>query len=77
MTQARPYSPLFKFACKTLKYYLLIVFGFTVACLISSLLGAVQTVLLILPIAGAIFWRVAGLMVCLFAVTVVVESLRS
>ncbi|MDX2213598.1 MAG: hypothetical protein SFY66_09935 [Oculatellaceae cyanobacterium bins.114] len=76
MTQVKPPSPLFNFTCKVLKYYLLIVFGFTVACLISGLMGAEEVVLPLLPIAGIVFLRIAGLLLCLLLITIVFESLR-
>ncbi|MBD2465337.1 hypothetical protein H6G89_30460 [Oscillatoria sp. FACHB-1407] len=77
MTQVRPPSPLFRFTCKILKYYLLIVFGFTIACLISSLMGAEAVAIALLPVAGQVFLRIAGLLICLLFITVVFESLRS
>jgi hypothetical protein len=76
MNRSSNYSPFFKFACKVLKYYLLSVVGFTIACLTAAMLGALEEVLTLLP--DAVLWllRLAMMSLCLMVAAVIAESLR-
>ena len=76
MNRSSNYSPFFRFACKVLKYYLLCVVGFTIACLIAAMLGALEEVLTLLP--GAVLWllKLAMMSFCLMVAAVIAESLR-
>lgn len=58
-----------------LKYFLLSVASGTVACLVASVLGMGFLVEAIAVIVPALLWRGMALMLCLGAMTVIVESL--
>ncbi|MBE9107895.1 hypothetical protein IQ273_00450 [Nodosilinea sp. LEGE 07298] len=58
-----------------LKYFLLSVASGTVTCLVASVLGVGFLVEAIAAIVPALLWRGVALMLCLGAMTVIVESL--
>ncbi|MGF1518954.1 MAG: hypothetical protein ACFCVB_14300 [Nodosilinea sp.] len=58
-----------------LKYFLLSIASGTVACLVASVLGVGFLVEAIAAIVPALLWRGVALMLCLGAMTVMVESL--
>ncbi|MDZ8053611.1 MAG: hypothetical protein RMX68_007525 [Aulosira sp. ZfuVER01] len=70
------YSFLFKLTAKFLKYFLLAIFGFAIACIISMGFGSVNIVAVLLPFAGNWFCRLGIILLCLMTTTIILESLR-
>ncbi|HEY9753025.1 MAG TPA: hypothetical protein V6C46_08735 [Coleofasciculaceae cyanobacterium] len=70
------HGPLFRFSVQLFKYYLLFLFSFTVACLVSWIFGAIQLVNLLTAAVGEWLIRVALLLVCMMGISIVVESLN-
>ncbi len=70
------YSPLFKLTVKFFKYFLLAVFGFAIACLVSVSFGGSSIVTIMLPFVGTWLGKLAILLLCLMIVTAFLESLR-
>lgn len=70
------YSPLFRLAFKLLKYFLLLMFGFAIAYVISIIFGVsyIDSMLLAIVVNG--FLRVGIVLLCLIAVVMILESLR-
>lgn len=66
----------FRVVVKLVKYYLLSLFGFVVACLIAQIFDFYPMLAPSLPILGEWFLRLAALAVCLLFVAIVIESLR-
>ncbi|MBW4606943.1 MAG: hypothetical protein KME22_06875 [Hassallia sp. WJT32-NPBG1] len=68
---------LFKWACKGLKYFLLTLLGFAIACILSAVFGAfpIMNMLLSLSVWGW-FFRIAVIILCLFAIAMIIESWR-
>lgn len=75
--QSDRYSWWVRLASQALKYFLLTLFGFTLVCLLSMLLGAMNLATLLLAIMGQWLLRIAALIACLMALAIVVESLRN
>ena len=71
------YSPFFRFVCRALKYYLLSLAGFTLACLLAGALGAFDVILAMLPDVLPWLLRLASLNGCLLVAAVILESLRN
>jgi hypothetical protein len=71
------YSPLFRLASKFLKYFLLLVFGFAIAYMMSMCLGVLPLATSLLPLVVGLFARAGVLLMCLFALVVILESLHS
>lgn len=71
-----PYSPLFRLAFKLLKYFLLVMFGFAIAYVMSMIFGMLPIAAMILPIVVNGFLRVGIVLLCLIALVMVIESLR-
>ena len=70
-------SWIFHFTFKLTRYLLLGLFGFALVCLISPVFGGGFTLLEVL--ANVLFqwaWRVLLILLCLVAISVMVESLR-
>lgn len=70
------YGLLFRFACRCLKYYLLFLVGFSLACVLAGSLGAEAIVILLFHAARPIVPRVTVLIACFFALSIILESLR-
>lgn len=70
------YSPLFRLAFKLLKYFLLVMFGFAIAYVISMIFGMLPIAAMILPIVVNGFLRVGIVLLCLIALVMIIESLR-
>ncbi|MDZ7969135.1 MAG: hypothetical protein RM368_29995 [Nostoc sp. DedSLP03] len=70
------YSRLFKLTAKFLKYFLLAIFAFAIACILSMSFGAVNIVTVLLPFAGNWFYKLGIILLCLMTTTVILESLR-
>lgn len=67
---------MFKFVTKAIKYYLLFVFGFTVACWLAGITGMLPFINPFMPIFGEWLFRMLALILCLMATAAVVESVR-
>lgn len=70
------YRLLFRFAAKTLKYYVLSIFGFMLACLLSVLLGMSDIAVKLVELLGGWFWHLGVFIFCLITIAIVVESLQ-
>ncbi|KAB8332779.1 hypothetical protein SD80_018880 [Scytonema tolypothrichoides VB-61278] len=70
------YSPLFRLAFKLLKYFLLVMFGFAIAYVMSMIFGMLPIAAMVLPIVVNWFLRVGIVLLCLIALVMVIESLR-
>lgn len=68
---------LLRWAGQLLKYFVLILFGFGVACILPILLGAPDLSHLLFSLFGCWLWRLAVLLFVFLATTVVIESVRS
>lgn len=67
----------FKWTCKGLKFFLLILLGFAIACVISQVFGASTIVQMILaPSVWEWIGRIAVFIFCSFAVAIIYESFR-
>ncbi|QZZ18562.1 hypothetical protein J5X98_13755 [Leptothermofonsia sichuanensis E412] len=67
---------MFKFVTKAIKYYLLGVFGFTVACWLAGIVGIMPWINPLMPMFGEWIFRLLALILCLMATAAVVESVR-
>jgi membrane protein YqaA with SNARE-associated domain len=70
------HSPFFRLASRLLKYFLLAVFGFVLACILPGTFGAVPIALLIWQFMGPWLLRLAVVVGCVITVAVIIESLR-
>lgn len=70
------YSRLFKLTVKFLKYFLLAIFGFAIAYILSMSFGALNIVAVLLPFAGNWFGKLGIILLCLITTTIILESLR-
>jgi hypothetical protein len=70
------YSPLFKLACRLLKYFLLGLFSFTLVCLLSTVFGAFQTVSMLILALWQWIVRIGLLVLGVLAAAIVCESVR-
>lgn len=67
---------LFQLSCKSLKYFLLTLLGFAIACIISKAIGASLIVSMLLSsTVWEWFLRIAVFIFCQFAIAMIVESL--
>jgi hypothetical protein len=68
---------LFKWTCKGLKFFLLILLGFAIACIMSQVFGASIIVQMLLS-SSVWEWlgRIAVFIFCSFAVAIIYESSR-
>ncbi|NMG06140.1 hypothetical protein [Brasilonema sp. UFV-L1] len=69
-------SRLIRLVSRLLKYFLLMLFGFAVAYVMSVSFGASHIVVMLLPIVGDLYWRLGILLLCLMAIAIIFESLR-
>ncbi|BAU05277.1 hypothetical protein CEN41_11645 [Fischerella thermalis CCMEE 5330] len=71
------YNLLFKFAVKGLKYFVLVLVGFAIAYVISTVLNIVPIAQILL---SSILWqwmmRIAVFIFCLFAIAIILDSWR-
>ncbi|BAY23050.1 hypothetical protein NIES2100_28140 [Calothrix sp. NIES-2100] len=66
---------LFTWACRGLKYFLLTVLGFFIACVVSQAFGAVSIVGILLSASVWIWFLRSGVFLfCLFAIAMMIES---
>lgn len=67
---------LFRFASKSLKYFLLVLFGIAIAYILSSGLGIFHIIPILLYLLQQFFLPLGIILLCLITTTVIVESLR-
>ncbi|MDZ8051269.1 MAG: hypothetical protein RMX68_018500 [Aulosira sp. ZfuVER01] len=66
---------LFRWASRGLKYFLLVLLGFVIACVVSHSFGAVSfTAMLLSPGLWIWFFRIGVFLFCLFAIAMIIES---
>jgi ABC-type Na+ efflux pump permease subunit len=70
------YSPLFRLACRLLKYFLLALFTFALVCILSSVFGAFEIVSRLIWALGEWLVRVFLLILGVLAAAIVCESVR-
>jgi len=76
MYHSRQHGWLFRFASKVLKYFLLGLFGLGITYLLLAVLGALPLPEILTTLLGWWLVRIAGMVACLMATAVVVESIR-
>lgn len=70
------YSLLFKLTAKILKYFLLAIFWFAIAYILSMSFEAFNIVAVLLFFAGKLFCKLGIILLCLMTTTIILESLR-
>ncbi len=70
------FSPLFRLILKALKYFVLIVFGFTLAACLSAILGTSHITISLFPVVFEYIWRSGIILLCLAGASVLIESFR-
>ncbi|GAB4152843.1 MAG: hypothetical protein Fur0046_32580 [Cyanobacteria bacterium J069] len=70
------YSWLFRFAVRVLKYFLLALFGILVGIVLSKVLVISLLTHILVGILDAVLFKAMGMVFCLMAIAVVVESIR-
>ncbi|QKQ72499.1 hypothetical protein [Nostoc sp. TCL240-02] len=67
---------LFRFVSKSLKYFLLVLFGVAIAYVLSSGLGILQIIPILLYLLQQFLLPVGIILLCLITIAVIIESLR-
>jgi hypothetical protein len=67
---------LFRFASKSLKYFLLVLFGILIAYVLSSGLGILQIIPILLYLLQQFLLPLGIILLCLITTAVIIESLR-
>ena len=67
---------LFRFASKSLKYFLLVLFGIAIAYVLSSGLGILQIIPILLYLLQQFLLPLGIILLCLITTAVIIESLR-
>jgi hypothetical protein len=67
---------LFRLVAKSIKYFLLMLFGFAIVYVISTVLGTVHINSMLVAILQAVFGPLAVILLCLITIMVIVESVR-
>ncbi|MEH2373860.1 hypothetical protein [Nostoc sp.] len=67
---------LFRFASKSLKYFLWVLFGIAIAYVLSSGLGILQIIPILLYILQQFLLPLGIMLLCLITTAVIIESLR-
>jgi hypothetical protein len=70
------YSQLFRAACHLLKYFFIGAFGFAIALVLSTTLGAFPIASMMLMLIGPWLMRSAIVVACFMAVAMILESVR-
>ncbi|MBW4616180.1 MAG: hypothetical protein KME21_23475 [Desmonostoc vinosum HA7617-LM4] len=70
------YSRLFKLTTKFLKYFLLSLFWFAIAYIVSISFGALNVFAVLLSFVGHWFYKLGVILLCLITITIILESLR-
>lgn len=65
---------LFRIAAKFLKYFLLFTSGLAIACVMSMSFGGSNIAMSLLSLIGEWVWRLALILLCLFAAAMIIES---
>ena len=74
--EKKPYSFLLSLSAKLIKIFFLTIFGFAIAYILSSTIGAVDIFELLLSYLGKWFVKLATMLICLTITAVFLESLR-
>lgn len=75
--QRKEYSPLLKWAGRSLKFFVLVLLGFEIACILPVLLGAPDVAHLLVSSLGRWLWRLAVFVFVFLAIAAVLESIHS
>ncbi|MEH2202858.1 MAG: hypothetical protein V7K53_02100 [Nostoc sp.] len=67
---------LFRFASKSLKYFLLVLFGIAIAYVLSTGLGILQIIPILLYLLQQFLLPLGIILLCLMTIAVIFESLR-
>ncbi|MBE8989754.1 hypothetical protein [Nostoc sp. LEGE 12450] len=67
---------LFRFASKSLKYFLLVLFGIAIAYVLSSGLGILKIIPILLYLLQQFLLPVGIILLCFITIAVIIESLR-
>jgi uncharacterized membrane protein len=67
---------LFRFASKSLKYFLLVLVGIAIAYVLSSSLGILQIIPILLYLLQQFLLPLGIILLCLITTAVIIESLR-
>ncbi|WP_315789948.1 hypothetical protein [Fischerella sp. JS2] len=70
------YTPLFRLVSKFLKYFLLTLFGFAIAYVLSISLGILDVVPILIFLLQRLFVPLGTILLCLIVIAVLWESLR-
>ena len=66
----------FKLTVTALKYYLLMLFGFSMSCVLAAIMGAFPMLEPFFPAIWECLWRMAALVLCFVAIAMILESVR-
>ena len=72
--QERP--SFFTLTVTALKYYLLLLFGFSMSCVLAAIMGAFPVLEPFFPAIWECLWRLAALVLCFVVIAMVLESVR-
>ncbi|QLE54737.1 hypothetical protein [Nostoc sp. TCL26-01] len=67
---------LFRLVGQLIKYFLLMLFGFAIAYVLSTALGALQIIPLLIAVLKMVFLPLGIILICLITIMVILESLR-
>lgn len=67
---------LFRLVGKSIKYFLLMLFGFAIVYVISTVLGTLHINSMLISVLQTVFVPLAVLLLCLITIMVIVESVR-
>lgn len=70
------HSLLFHWAGICLKYFLLLIFGLAIVCLLAMTFGGYNLAVILLTSFGHVLWRLAIVLLCLIATVIIVEPWR-
>jgi hypothetical protein len=67
---------LFRLVSHLIKYFLLMLFGFAIAYVLSTALGVLHIIPLMIAVLKTVFVPLGIILLCLITITVIFESLR-
>ncbi len=70
------YTPLFRLAYKSVKYFLWVLFGFAIAYALSSGLGILHIIPMLMYLLQNWFAPLGIILLCLMTIAIIVESCR-
>ncbi|MEM7553848.1 MAG: hypothetical protein AAF378_07070 [Cyanobacteria bacterium P01_A01_bin.84] len=70
------YSLLFQLTFRAIKYFFLALIGFAIAFILAIGLGKAGIAISIFPLVFEIIYRMGIILLCLIAITMLIESLR-